>query len=54
MERSHVLTLKHVNSASSEPCADLGEVDAWDSFSVNNTGFICLYLTLCKLSGSHV
>lgn len=51
---SHALTLKYVNSACSASCADLDEVDAWDSFSVNNTAFICLSLTLCKLSGSHV
>lgn len=31
---------RNVNFVYSDPCAELGEVDAWDSFSVNNTCFI--------------
>lgn len=41
----------------SDPCAQLGEVDVWDSFSVNNTCFIAQDLSAhcaCKVSGNKV
>ncbi len=44
---------KNVNFVCSDPCAELGELDVWDSFSVNNTCLIALNLLahdICKLS----
>lgn len=45
--------LGSVHFACSDPCAELGEVDVWNSFLVNNTCFIALNRLprcVCKLA----
>lgn len=52
IQRENSWDFSRVHFVCSDPCARLGEVDVWDSFSVNNTCWIALNLSahrVCKL-----